>query len=66
MTPEQREFYERGYKAGRLSARKPWTKRDVKRLIEWDGDDAELALALNRSPLAVRLKRHKLKKAGEM
>jgi hypothetical protein len=67
MTPEQREFYTRGYKAGfNAGRRKPWSKADIKTLVEWEGSDADLAEKINRSPLAVRMKRHKMRKAGEM
>lgn len=78
MTPEQPDpyqaayeagvkfGYEIGYKAGNRAARnKPWTIGEVNQLREWEGSDAELAVLINRSALAVKMKRHKLKKAGE-
>jgi hypothetical protein len=65
MTPEQRLFYERGYKAGYAAARsKRWTQNDIDTLINWQGTDADLAAELGRSALGIRVKRCKLRKEG--
>lgn len=67
MTPEQREFFNAGYKAGfRAGQRKPWSAADTKTLIEWAGSDADLAEQISRSTTAVKMKRFKLRKAGVM
>lgn len=66
MTPEQKEFYNAGYKAGfNAGRRKPWSSADIRTLMNWQRSDKELSERINRSPLAIRMKRYKLRAAGE-
>lgn len=67
MTPEQKEFYQAGYRAGLAAGRaRRWTAKDTKVLIEWARSDKELAAELKRTRMAIRMKRFKLRQAGEI
>lgn len=68
MSNDYNRGYEIGYAAGwaAASTQRKWSARDTKTLIGWEGSTADLAVKLNRSALAIRMKRHKLRAAGLM
>jgi len=67
MTPEQREFYTAGYKAGLAAGRaRRWSNKDINTLLAWEGKDEDLAAHLKRTRMSIRMKRFKLRQAGEM
>lgn len=67
MTPEQREFYQAGYKAGLAAGRaRRWSPKDEQVLLKWEGTDEELASHLKRTRMSIRMKRFKLRQMGAM
>lgn len=70
MTPEEQAIFERGYLAGYSAAtenaRRKWTKAEVHTLKNWKGTNKALAVKINRSVMAVKMKRFKMQKEGEM
>lgn len=66
MTPEEQAAYSRGFADGIAAPRKRWwTPTEVRTLEEWTKSDAELAVKLGRSRMAIRMKRFKINRGDE-